>query len=204
MPLQPEGSRLILASTSAARRALLQAAGLAFEITPARVDESEIKRSVRAQGASPEQAAILLSELKAARVARQHPDAVVIGADQILVCNDDWFDKPETLAAARAQLEALRARTHTLVTAVVCQRDETRLWHHVATPRLTMRNFSNEFLDAYIGSEGEAISSSLGAYRFEAYGIHLFDRIEGEHSAILGLPMLPLLGFLRQHGALLA
>ena len=204
LQLQTDGSHLILASTSSARRALLQAAGLAFDVIPARIDEGAIKSAARAEGASPEDVAILLAELKAARVALQRPEALVIGADQILVCDDKWFDKPTTLSAARAQLEQLRARAHTLVTAVVCQRRESRLWHHVASPRLTMREFSDDFLDAYLAIEGAAITSSVGGYRLEGPGIHLFDRIEGEHSAILGLPLLPLLAFLRQHRALLA
>jgi septum formation protein len=204
MSLQPETPPLILASTSPARRALLEAAGLAFEVIPARIDEDEIKRAARVESTPPEDAAVMLAELKAARVALQRPEALVIGADQILVCNGEWFDKPANLAGARAQLKQLRARAHTLVTAVVCLRGENRLWHHVVTPRLTMRDFSNEFLEVYLTREAATITSSVGGYRLEGLGVHLFDRIEGEHSAILGLPLLPLLGFLRQHRALLA
>lgn len=204
MSLQAESPPLILASASPARRALLEAAGLVFEVIPARLDESEIKRAARAEGTPPEDAAVLLAELKAARTALQRPEALVIGADQILVCGGEWIDKPANLAGARAHLEQLRARDHTLATAVVCQRGESRLWHHVANPRLTMRDFSNELLEAYLSLEAAAVTSSVGGYRVEGPGIHLFDRIEGEHSAILGLPLLPLLGFLRQHRALIA
>ncbi len=200
--LQAAAPRLILASQSASRRALLTAAGLAFDCIPARVDEDAVKQAARAEDASPEEAALLLASLKAERVARTHPDAVVIGADQILVCDGAWFDKPADIAAAETHLRRLRGRTHTLVTAVICQRGPTALWQHVATPRLTVRSFSDAFLADYLAAEGEALLSSVGAYRLEGLGVHLFDRIEGEHAAILGLPLLALFGFLRQHGVL--
>ena len=121
----------------------------------------------------------------------------------LLVCEGRWFDKPADMEEARAHLQALRGRRHTLVTAVLCQRGEQRLWHHVAHPTLTMRGFSDEFLDTYLDREGEALLATVGAYRLEGLGAHLFDVIDGEHSAILGLPLLPLFGFLRQHGVLL-
>jgi len=133
-----------------------------------------------------------------------HPDALVIGADQILVCDGAWFDKPEDVGQASEQLRRLRGRSHTLVTAVLCQRGERILWQHVATPKLTMRRFSDEFLADYLAAEGGAVLSSVGAYRLEGLGVHLFERIEGEHAAILGLPLLALLGFLRQHGVVTA
>lgn len=196
--------RLILASASAARLALLRGAGLAIEARAAHVDEAEIKAAARADGASPDETALLLAELKAARIARREPDALVIAADQLLVCGEEWFDKPPTLNAARDQLRALRGRTHMLVTAVLCQRGEARVWHHVARPSLTMRDFSDGFLDAYLAAEGDALTASVGAYRLEGMGVQLFDRIEGDYFSILGLPLLPLLGFLRQHGALTA
>jgi septum formation protein len=196
--------RLVLASASAARLALLRGAGLAVEAQPAHIDEAEIKAAAQADGASPDETALLLAELKAARIARREPDALVIAADQLLVCGDDWFDKPPTLDAARDQLRALRGRTHMLVTAVVCQRGEARIWHHVARPSLAMRDFSDGFLDAYLAAEGDALTASVGAYRLEGMGVQLFERIEGDYFSILGLPLLPLLGFLRQHGALTA
>ncbi len=196
--------RLILASASAARLALLRGAGLAIEARPARVDEAEIKAAARADGATPDDAALLLAELKAARIARREPDAIVIAADQLLICREQWFDKPPTLDAARAQLLALRGRTHTLVTAVLCQRGDARIWHHVARPNLTMRDFSDEFLSAYLAAEGDALTTSVGAYRLEGMGVQLFERVAGDYFSILGLPLLPLLGFLRQHGALVA
>jgi len=194
--------RLILASASPTRRALLEAAGVPVEIRPAAVDEESIKHAARAEDVAPEQTALLLADIKAKRI--REPDALIIGADQLLVCEGTWFDKPADLAAAEAQLRALRGRTHTLHTAVACVRDGTRIWQHVATPRLTMRDFSDAFLESYLRAEGEALLGSVGAYRIEGPGIQLFDAIEGEHSAILGLPLLPLLGFLRQHGALIS
>jgi septum formation protein len=202
--LQNPTPRLILASQSASRRALLTAAGLVFDSEPARVDEDAVRQAARAQGASPDEAALTLASLKAERVARRHPDALVIGADQILVCDGIWFDKPADIAEAGEHLRRLRGRSHTLVTAVVCQRGDMPVWQHVAKPRLTMREFSNGFLREYLSAEGDALLSSVGAYRLEGLGVHLFNRIEGEHPAILGLPLLALLGFLRQHGALVS
>ena len=120
----------------------------------------------------------------------------------MLVCEGRWFDKPAGMDGAREHLRALRGRTHELVSAMVCWRGGARVWQHLARPRLTMRDFSDGFLDAYLEAEGEAVLASVGAYRLEGPGVQLFDRIEGEHSAILGLPLLPLLGFLRQHGLL--
>lgn len=198
--LQNLDPRLILASASVVRQTLLANAGLSCRVEAAAIDEREIKRAAKAGGDTAEQTALALAGLKARRVAMRNPDAVVIGADQILVCDDEWFDKPEDRKAARRQLLALRGRTHMLATAVVCQRGDLLLWHHIARPHLTMRAFSEEFLDDYLTAEEERVLSSVGAYRLEGLGIHLFDRIEGEHTAILGLPLLPLLGFLRQHG----
>ena len=200
--IQREAPALILATASSARRAVLAAAGLRFTAEAAAVDEAAIKESARAEGIAPGEAAMLLAEAKAQRLARRHPEALVIGADQMLVCEGRWFDKPPDMAAARAQLLALRGRPHELMTAMVCWRGGQRVWQHLARPRLTMRDFSEEFLDAYLAAEGEAVLGSVGAYRLEGLGVQLFDAVEGEHSAILGLPLLPLLGFLRQHGVL--
>jgi septum formation protein len=201
--LQRDTPRLILASQSPFRRALLEGAGLRFTVLPAHVDETAIKQAVHAEHESAEDAALLLAEMKAARVAHREPGALVIGADQILVCEDVWFDKPANVADARDQLRILRGKTHTLATAVVCHVGETRVWHHVAKPRLTMRPFSDEFLDAYLAEEGDTVTATVGGYRLEGPGLQLFDRIDGEQAAIIGLPMLSLLGFLRQHGVLL-
>lgn len=195
---------LVLASASRARRELLEAAGLSFAVRPAAVDEAGIKEAAQAESLPAEEAAIALAEMKARRICRAEPQAVVIGADQILICDGRWFDKPGTPEEARAQLLALRGREHVLATAVLCARGGRRLWHHIARPRLWMRPFSDEFLDDYLAREGDAVCSSVGAYRLEGRGIQLFDRVEGEHATILGLPLLPLLGFLRQSGSLAA
>ena len=142
--IQRPEPRLVLASASAARRAVLAAAGLSFAAEAAAVDEAAIKESARAEGIPAAEAAIMLAEAKAQRIARAaEPDALVIGADQLLVCDGAWFDKPPDRAAARAQLLALRGRTHALVTAVVCWRGGERIWGHVEAPRLTMRDFSD-------------------------------------------------------------
>jgi septum formation protein len=196
--IQADDPPLILASQSSARASVLRAAGLRFETRPAHVDEAAVKASMRAEGA--QATALALAGLKAARI--RDPAALVIGADQLLVCDDAWFDKPIDRAAARTQLLALRGRVHILVTAMVCMREGREVWRHLARPRLAMRAFSEAFLDWYLEAEGDAVLSSVGAYRLEGLGIQLFDAVDGEHAAILGLPILPLLGFLRQHRVL--
>lgn len=207
MGLQKPEPVLVLASSSATRRTLLTRAGVSFEALPAAVDEAALKEACQAEAIPAEDAAIILAEAKAERIARRVPDALVIGGDQLLVCKmedgtERWFDKPADMEAARAQLQALRGRTHRLVTATVVWRNGARIWQDVTTPRMTMRDFSDAFLDAYLAAEGEALLGSVGAYRLEALGVHLFSRVEGEHSAILGLPLIPLLGFLRGHGVI--
>lgn len=195
---------VILASGSSARRTLLAAAGVQFEARAADLDESALKRTAREAGNTAEAAALRLAEAKAAAIAEQAPDAVVIGADQILVCGDTWYDKPADLDAARTQLLALRGRTHGLATGMVCLRPGAPPWRYAETPRLTMRAFSESFLDDYLALEGDRVLSSVGAYRLEGPGVQLFARVEGDHSAILGLPLLPLLDHLRSAGVLMA
>ncbi len=201
--LQADSPPLVLASQSAARRDLLARAGLRFKALPARVDEAALKEGARAEGLTAEDTALMLADAKAARLSAGRPDAVVLGADQILVCDGAWFDKPEGMAGARGHLRRLRGRPHELVTAVVAWQAGRRLWHHVAVPRLIMRAFSDAALEAHLALEGEAVLGSVGAYRFEGPGVHLFARADGEHAAILGLPMLPLLAWLRDFGVLL-
>jgi septum formation protein len=200
--LQRPKPRLILASGSVSRRMVLEAAGLRVAIRPSNVDEATIKRRALADAEGAETAALRLADSKARAVALDEPDALVIGADQILVCDGVWFDKPADLAAAREQLRTLRGRAHVLVTAIVCHEGEQRVWQHVAMPRLVMRDFSDAFLDEYLALEGDAVTSTVGSYRLEGLGAHLFASIEGEHAAILGLPLLALLAFLRQQGIL--
>jgi septum formation protein len=200
---QAEDPPLILASGSATRAGLLRAAGLAFAVMVPGVDEAALKEAARAEGIPPADAALLLAEAKAARISRRNPDALVIGADQLLVCDGAWFDKPADAEAAKGQIARLSGRRHELVTAVLCHRGGVRVWQHVSVPRLTMRALRPEVIADYVAAEGEAVTKSVGAYRVEGLGLRLFSRIEGEHTEILGLPMLPLLAFLRQHGVLL-
>lgn len=201
--MQADVPPLILASASTARRAVLAGAGLRFTARPAAIDEAAIKDAARSEGLDATAAALRLADAKAAWVARQEPQALVVGADQILVCDGAWYDKPEDLAAARRQLLALRGRTHALATAVACRTGDKLLWQHTALPRLTMRAFSEPFLDAYLAAEGDRVLGSVGAYRLEGPGVQLFARVEGDHATILGLPLLPLLVFLRDAGAVL-
>lgn len=194
------GPPLVLASASASRRRLLASAGLGFEALAAGVDEAEVKLALQAEGAEPIQAAETLAELKAARISAQRPGALVIGADQLLACEGRWYDKPADLEAAADQLLALAGRTHSLETAVCVVHDGTRLWHHNAVCRLAMRRFHRGFAERYLAAAGPAALESVGGYQLEGLGVQLFSRIEGDFFAILGLPLLPLLDFLRERG----
>ena len=194
----PDGPRLVLASGSATRRALMTAAGLRFSVVVPGVEEGVIKAAMRAEGESAEAAALALADAKAAWVT--DPEAVVIGADQILVCEGEWFDKPGDMAAARAQLLRLRGREHRLVTAVTGWQAGARVWCEAACPVMRMRAFSDGFLDWYLGIEADAVLASVGGYRLEGPGMQLFEAVTGEFPAVLGLPMMGLLGFLRGCG----
>jgi septum formation protein len=194
---------IVLASASVIRAQLLAAAGVPFERHPAAVDEPALKESLQAEGARAGDAAIALAELKAQQIAREAPEAIVLGADQILTCAGRWLDKPQDRAAARAQLGALAGQRHELATAVVAFRGGARVWHHLAVPRLRLRPCSAAFLDAYLDAVGDAALASVGAYQIEGPGAQLLARIECDHFAVLGLPLLEVLEFLRQQGALL-
>ncbi|HVO14411.1 MAG TPA: Maf family protein [Alphaproteobacteria bacterium] len=191
---------LILASGSAVRARLLSEAGVAFRREVAAVDEAQVKAALKAEGADATMAAETLAELKAQRVSRRHPDALVIGADQILDCGGTWFDKAVDQAAARATLLALRGRSHLLLSSVAVVRGGDRLWHRNERAALLMREFSDDFLDAYLAAAGDSALQSVGAYQLEGLGAQLFARIDGDYFTILGLPLLPLLDFLRNHG----
>jgi septum formation protein len=199
-PTETIRPRLLLASASPTRRRLLEQAGLEFSAETAPIDEEEAKLALESEGASAAALAEALAELKATAVSRRHPGGFVIGADQVLDCEGRRYDKPRDEAAARAQLMALRGRSLQLISALVVVRNGERLWHHVDRARLTMRPFSPACLDDYLARSLPGILTSVGAYQLEGRGAQLFSRIEGDYFTILGLPLLPLLDFLRPHG----
>jgi septum formation protein len=193
------GTKLVLASASTARATVLENAGFVVERLPASIDEDAVKQAFRAEGGDAASCATALAEAKAARISQRRTGSLVIGADQMLVCGDVWFDKPPDLDHARAQLLALRGRSHELISAVCAYRDGQNLWHTVDRARMTMRPFSDAFVDGYLAAVGKDALTSVGAYRLEGLGAHLFSRVEGDFFSILGLPLLPLLDFLRGH-----
>jgi septum formation protein len=183
---------LVLASQSASRRAILESAGIPLDVEPAAIDERAVE--ARADRADPGDIAALLARAKALAVSAQKPGRLVLGADQTLA------DR----AAARDQLKTLRGNTHELHSALALARDGAIVFEHREAARLTMRPFSDDFLERYLDAAGSAVTASVGAYQVEGAGIHLFEHIDGGHFTILGLPLLPLLGFLRRTGALSA
>jgi septum formation protein len=191
---------LVLASGSVVRRKLLEAAGIPVEVRPASLDERAVEAS--APRDDPSAVAVLLARAKALRVAGDVPDRLVVGADQTLALGSRRFDKPADRAAARAQLKTLAGHTHELHAAVAVARRRDVLFEHVGVARLTMRPLSDALLDRYLEAAGAAVTASVGAYQLEALGVHLFERIEGDHFTILGLPLLPLLAYLRAEGSL--
>jgi septum formation protein len=202
MPLWLAADPLLLASKSNARRMLLSAAGIPIKLQAADIDERELERGAASLG--PGAIATLLAREKAAAVEHHHPGRLVLGADQMLTLGDRRFAKPADRAAARAQLRTLSGRTHELHSAVVLMQRATVLFEHVGVARLTMRAFSDRFLDDYLDAAGTAATESVGGYQIEGLGIQLFERMEGDYSTILGLPLMEVLDFLRRHGCLLA
>ncbi len=193
----------MLASASEARAALLRAAGVPFTVLPAQLDEAPLRAALRARDASPQDAATALAEAKARQVMqRLGPDAVVLGADQILVLEGNWLEKPASIEAARRQLEQLRGRDHQLVSAAVLMGGAGRLWQIADRASLRMREFTDRFLERYLECVGSRILGSVGGYEVEGMGIQLFARIEGDHFTIRGLPLLPLLEALHVQGIL--
>ena len=191
---------LVLASASPLRRKLLDNAGLEYICDPAAIDEHEIKEALLKELATSTRVAETLAELKAQRVAVRHPGCIVIGADQVLDCEGVLYGKPTDMARARADLLALRGKVHTLVTSVVIVGDGDRLWHHTDSSKLTMRQFGDGFLNRYLEQTSKYACESVGGYQIEARGVQLFESIEGDYFSILGLPLLPLINFLRNHG----
>jgi len=193
--------RLVLASASQHRRRLLKAAGLVFDAVPAAVDEAASKRALVSAGADALTIAGSLAGEKALQVSAKFPEALVIGADQVLACEGQLFDKPGNLAAARRQLRRLRGRGHHLHTGVALAHGEKIVWQYTDTASLQMRCFSDAFLESYLLEAGEAIWGTVGAYEIEGIGIQLFASVSGDTSTIIGLTLLPLLSELRARGA---
>jgi septum formation protein len=195
--------RLILASQSSARRAVLEAAGVVFEAMPPMVDEDLAKEALRAEGISPRDLADALAELKALKLSRRFPADLVLGCDQTLSLDDGtMFDKPISQAALKNQIRMLSGKTHNLWSAAVLAQGGTAIWRHIERCKMTIRPLSDDFIDAYIEAEGDVLLGCVGGYRLEARGVQLFSKIEGSHFGILGLPLLPLLDFLRTRGVI--
>jgi septum formation protein len=193
---------LILASASAIRAHLLAQAGVSVDVRPARIDEEALRAAFEAESVSPRDMADALAGAKASKIAPRHPEAVVIGCDQVLEFEGRVWGKPDSRDAARAQLLGLRGRRHTLHSAVVLYHRGEPVWRHAGEVRLTMRAFSDAYLDDYLHRNWETVRESLGGYRIESEGLRLFSRIEGDHFTALGLPLLPLLGYLSDRGFL--
>ncbi|WP_179209207.1 MULTISPECIES: Maf family protein [Haematobacter] len=187
---------LVLASVSEIRATLLRNAGVTFETVPARIDEVTIRAALEAEGAKPRDVADALAEFKARKVAEKRPDALVIGCDQVLECEGRIYGKPETRDAAKAQLLELRGRRHRLLSAAVVYEAAAPVWRQIGEVRLTMRTFSDDWLDGYVARNWESIRHAVGAYKLEEEGVRLFSRIEGDYFSVLGLPLVELLNYL--------
>ena len=196
-------SRIILASGSAIRRQILDDAGLEYEVIVKPVDEAAIKQAMLSEGARIRDIADALAEAKSRKVSQNEP-GLVIGADQIMEMDGQLFDKPVSLEEVRQRLLSMRNKDHRLIGAVVICENGKPVWRHMSKTVLSVRNFSEEFLDDYIEAEGEALTKSVGAYRFEGRGAQLFSKVEGDFFSILGLSLLPVLDYLRERGALLS
>ena len=193
--------RVILASGSYIRRKLMEDAGLEFEVISKPVDEAAIKDSMLAECARLQDIADALAEAKSLRVSRIE-SGLVIGADQIMVMDGQLFDKPKDINEAQERLKLMRGKTHYLIGAVVISENGVPIWRHLSKTKLTMREFSDEFLEDYLKAEGDLVTKSVGAYRFEGLGAQLFSDVEGDFFSILGLSLLPVMDYLRIRGAL--
>lgn len=196
-------TQIILASGSSIRAKMLRDAGVEFDVQIPRVDEETILRSLEAEGAKPADIADTLAEYKARRIADKNTSSIVIAADQVLACNGEIYAKPQDMDEARTHLNALKGQGHQLLSAVVIYEDAKPVWRHVGRAQLSMRDFSDTFLDDYLAKAGKDILNCVGCYQLESYGVTLFNRVQGDYFTILGLPLLEVLGFLRTRGALL-
>jgi septum formation protein len=194
--------KIILASGSAHRRMLLANAGLEFSVEKPDIDERAVEAALAGSGTNPEDVAAILAEAKATGVSERHQEALVIGSDQTLSLDDERFHKPADMEAARRQLLRLSGRTHQLSSAVVLVRGGETLWRHLAVAHMTMRRLDPAYIGRYLSRVGDAALSSVGCYQIEGQGIRLFEKIEGDFFAIVGLPLLPLLAALRQERAI--
>ena len=194
--------KLILASSSPFRRALMENAGLCFEAHAARIDERAVEAPLEKAGAAPDAVALVLAKAKAEEVSRRFPDSLVIGSDQTMSLGERVFHKPRDMADAANHLQTLSGATHRLNSAVAIVRGGAVLWEHLAHADLTMRPLKADFITRHLARVGERALSSVGAYQLEGEGIQLFEKIEGDYFTILGLPMLPLLEKLRELGAI--
>lgn len=192
---------LILASESASRKSMLTAAGVTYQAVPARIDEAGVTDEMR--GAPVRDVADRLAELKALKVSQRYPGAFVLGSDSMLeIDRGEWLEKPGTPQGLRAQLQMLRGRSHKLISAAVVARDGCALWRHVEVATLTVRDFSEDWLEGYVTACGAEVLSSVGGYHLEGLGAQLFTRIEGDQFVVRGLPLLAVLGWLREAGEL--
>lgn len=192
-----EPPALILASASRVRARLLANAGVDFDVMASHVDEDSVKESMLADGAKPEDVAAALAELKAVKISARHPDALVLAADQVLELDGALLSKPADIPAARVHLERLSAKSHRLVSALNIAEGGAPVWRHRAQAELTVRPLSAEFISSYLDAVGDAALSSVGCYQLEGMGAQLFSRIEGDYFTVLGLPLLPVLDYLR-------
>jgi septum formation protein len=193
---------LVLASSSASRRALLTAAGVSFVTDPADLDESTLMASLLAAGSDAADIAAELAQRKALAVSHRHPGRTVLGGDSVIGFDGDLVSKCASLEDARSLLRRLSGNTHLLVSAAALARDGALLWTHASPCHMTMRPLSPQFLDDYLAQEGKAILSSVGCYHFEGRGAQLFAKVDGDYFSVLGLPLLPVLAQLRKEGLL--
>ena len=193
---------IVLASGSTIRKTLLENAGLEIEIKPARVDEEMIKQALSADGSTSRDVADALAEAKARKVSLKSPGQLVFGFDQVLDFDQMILSKPKSIAEARDQLKQMKGQTHSLLSAAVIFENGEPLWRHVGIARLTMRDFSDDYLDDYLARNWESIRESVGGYKLEEEGVRLFSRIEGDYFTILGIPMIELLSYLTIRGTL--